>query len=88
MTPNHIADRLEPFIRTQLAIAPSDKRFSRSLALFAHGYVNSVGAVERLAFVQEEFDVVAPDAELLSEEFSTMDGVGAVIGRWAGARAA
>jgi acyl carrier protein len=76
-----IAGRLEAFIRTQFAIAPSDTRFNRSVLLFENGYVDSVGAVELLAFIQDKFGVVVPDEELLSDEFSTIDGIATVITR-------
>ena len=81
MTPGEIEERLEAFIRTQFAIAPSDTRFSRSALLFENGYVDSVGAVELLAFVQDTFGVVVPDEELFSDEFSTIEGIGTIIGR-------
>lgn len=81
MTPEEIAEHLEAFIRTQFAIASSDSRFSRSALLFEHGYVDSVGAVELLAFVQEQFGVLVPDEELLSDDFSTIDGIATVIAR-------
>jgi acyl carrier protein len=81
VTSQRIAERLEAFIRTQFAIAPSDTRFSRSVLLFEHGYIDSVGAVELLAFVQSEFGVAVPDDELLSDEFSTIEGIATIIGR-------
>lgn len=81
MTPEDIAKDLEEFIRTQFAIASSDSRFSRSALLFENGYVDSVGAVELLAFVQERFGVIVPDEELLSDDFSTIDGIATVIAR-------
>lgn len=86
MTSDGIAGHLEAFIRVQFSIAPSDPRFNRSALLFEHGYVDSVGAVELLAFVQDKFGVVVPDEELLSEEFSTIDGIATVIGRLQGER--
>jgi acyl carrier protein len=73
--------RIETFIRVQFAVASTDARFNRSTPLFERGYVDSVGAVELLSFIQEEFAVVIPDEELLSDEFSTIDGIAAVIGR-------
>jgi acyl carrier protein len=81
VTSEEIAERLELFIRKQFAIASSDGRFSRSALLFENGYVDSVGAVELLAFVQDKFGVVVPDEQLLSEEFSTIDGIATIISR-------
>jgi acyl carrier protein len=87
MTSDGIAGRIETFIRTQFAISPSDPRFNRSALLFENGYVDSVGAVELLAFVQDAFRVTIPDDELLSDEFSTIDGIATVIDRLQRARA-
>jgi acyl carrier protein len=85
VTSNGIAGRLEEFIRKQFTIAASDTQFSRSVLLFENGYIDSVGAVELLAFIQEAFGVVVPDEDLLSEEFSTIEGIAAIIARMAGA---
>jgi acyl carrier protein len=81
VTLNGLGDRIEEFIRDQFAIAPSDKRFNRSVPLFEHGYVDSMGVVELLAFLKEEFGVAIPDHELLSDDFSTIDGIAALVDR-------
>jgi acyl carrier protein len=75
----NIAERIERFIRTQFRVAASDTRFSRSQPLFELGYVDSVGVVELLAFVTKEFGVEIPDEMLMSEEFSTINGIAAIV---------
>jgi acyl carrier protein len=82
MSQAEIADRIERYVRHQFRVAPGDSRFSRSLLLFEAGYVDSVGVVELLAFLDEEFGVTLPDDVLMSDEFSTIDGIAAVIGRY------
>lgn len=81
LTQGETADRLELFVRTQFAVAPADTRFSRSAALFELGYVDSVGVVELLAFVREEFGVDIPDENLLSDEFASVDGIARIVCR-------
>jgi acyl carrier protein len=81
MTQAEVAERIERYVRTQFRVAPGDRRFSRSLPLFEAGYVDSVGVVELLAFLGEEFAVNLPDEVLMSDEFSTIDGIAAVIYR-------
>lgn len=81
MTVAQIGDRLEEFVRTQFRVSPSDARFSRSQRLFDMGYIDSVGVVELLAFLTEEFKVTLPDEALMSDEFSTIDGIAAIVGR-------
>jgi acyl carrier protein len=81
MNAAQIADRVEQYVRTQFRVAPGDTRFSRSLPLFEAGYVDSVGVVELLAFLTEEFAVELPDDALMSDEFSTIDGIAAIVAR-------
>jgi acyl carrier protein len=81
VTEEQVAERVERYVRTQFRVAPGDQRFSRSLALFEAGYVDSVGVVELLAFLSEEFAVQLPDDALMSEEFSTITGIAAIVCR-------
>lgn len=82
MTAALVADRVERYLRTQFRVASSDARFSRSLPLFEAGYVDSVGVVELLAFLAEEFAVHLPDEALMSDEFSTIDGIAVLVCRY------
>jgi len=81
MTVAQVGDRLEQYVRTQFRVSPADTRFSRSQRLFDMGYVDSVGVVELLAFLTEEFQVTLPDDALMSDEFSTIDGIAAIVVR-------
>jgi acyl carrier protein len=81
MTQPEVAERVEGYIRSQFRVAAEDARFSRSLPLFESGYVDSVGVVELLTFLSEEFAVDLPDDALMSDEFSTIDGIAAVVCR-------
>jgi len=83
MSQEETGHRLESFVRKQFAVGAADTRFSRSAALFELGYVDSVGVVELLAFVREEFGVEIPDDDLLSEDFSTLDGIAGIVCRLA-----
>lgn len=82
MTQVEVAERIERYVRTQFRVAPADRRFSRTLALFETGYIDSVGVVELLAFLSDEFAVNLPDDVLMSDEFSTIDGIAASICRY------
>jgi acyl carrier protein len=78
-----VADQLEDFLRNHFSISPSDPRFGRDVDLFDSGYVDSVGLAEMLAFVEDEFGVEVPDDDLVSDEFTTIDGIARVVGRLA-----
>jgi acyl carrier protein len=81
MTPAEIAERIERYVRIQFRVVPGDARFSRTVPLFEAGYVDSVGVVELLAFLSEEFAVHLPDDALMSDSFSTIDGITSIIYR-------
>ena len=76
-----IQDRIEGFIRSHFMVSDDDARFDRSSELFENGYVDSVGVVELLSFIADEFSVDIPEEMLLSEEFSTVGGIGRIVGR-------
>jgi acyl carrier protein len=82
VTGAQVAERVERYVRTQFRVASNDGRFSRSVPLFDAGYVDSVGVVELLAFLAQEFAVHLPDDVLMSDEFSTIDGIAAIVCRY------
>lgn len=81
MSRDAIAARVEGWIRRQFAVAEADPGFSRSRRLFDGGYIDSVGFVELLEFLRDEFGVSVPDDLLLSDEFATIDGIAGVVER-------
>jgi acyl carrier protein len=76
-----IASRIETFVRTQFEVDPGDAGFDRTIDLFELGYVDSVGFAELLAFIAEEFGVEVPEADLLSEDFLSIDGMARIVSR-------
>jgi acyl carrier protein len=79
MDSNVVEDRIEMFVRTQFSVSPNDPGFDRGVNLFEHGYVDSVGAVELLGFLQEQFNVEVPDDDLLADDFSTVAGIARIV---------
>jgi acyl carrier protein len=75
----YIAEKLEQFLCVSFGISADDLGFSRSIDLFEAGYVDSVGVIETLAYITEVFSVEIPDEALLSEAFSTIDGMAQVV---------
>ena len=84
MNERELADRLEAFMREQFSISPSDPHFARDVDIYAGGYVDSVGMVELLGFIEDEFGLDIPDDDLVSDEFSTIDGIARTIERLQG----
>jgi D-alanine--poly(phosphoribitol) ligase subunit 2 len=81
---NGIADRIETFVRTEFEVSPSDNGFDREVDLFELGYIDSVGFAELLAFLSEEFGVDVPEYEILSDAFTHIDGMAAIVQRLVG----
>lgn len=81
MSRDDVERRLEDFVRDRFTVADSDDRFDRTVPLFQHGYVDSIGVVELLAFLEEEFDVHVPDDVLLDDSFETIEGIAATVVR-------
>jgi acyl carrier protein len=82
------ADRIEAYLRTQFDVSPDDTGFTRTGDLYELGYIDSVGVAELLEFLHEEFGVEIPEMDLLSEEFSSIDGMARIVRRLAGGTAA
>jgi D-alanine--poly(phosphoribitol) ligase subunit 2 len=49
--------------------------------LFERGYVDSVGFVELLEFLRQEFGVEVPDEDLLDDDFSNINGIALIVSR-------
>jgi acyl carrier protein len=79
VTEAEVAARIEAYIRAQFNVSDHDGRFHRGADLFEGGYVDSVGVVELLEYVQGEFDVEIPEDDLLSDEFSRIDGIARLV---------
>jgi acyl carrier protein len=79
MTHDQIAARVEGFVRKRFAVVGDDPGFSRRVGLFRDGYVDSLGVVELLAFIQDEFGVEVPDEALVPERFETIEDIARVV---------
>ena len=84
MPQSEIANRLEGWIRTKFSVSPDDSRFGRDSDLFDSGYVDSMGLVELLGFLEGQFGVEISDDLLLSDEFVTIEGISQIVGRLRG----
>jgi acyl carrier protein len=52
-----IATEIEAFVRKLSKISPKDKRFTRQIALWEAGYIDSLSSVEVLNFLEARFEV-------------------------------
>ena len=69
------AVQIERFLRTRFRIAADDTGFTRRANLWEEGYVDSVGVVEVIEFLERTFAVRIPDDALFAPEFTCVDGM-------------
>jgi acyl carrier protein len=69
------AREIERFIRERFQIAASESGFSRSVHLWEEGYVDSLGVVELIAFLDQRFQVTIPEDVVFSPDFTTIDDI-------------
>jgi acyl carrier protein len=77
--PLDTAAAIEAFVRRQFRIIDNDPRFSRDAHLFEGGYVDSAGVVELLMFLESTFNVTLGDDQIFSDEFTTINGISAIL---------
>jgi acyl carrier protein len=49
--------------------------------LFEGGYIDSVGVLDLVAFVERQFGIEVADEELVPENFGTLEVIGVYLGR-------
>jgi acyl carrier protein len=76
-----VAVAVEDFVRREFSIGAADKNFDHNVDLFEDGYVDSVGVIELLAFLESAFGVEIPEEDLFSPEFSTIQGIAGIVTR-------
>ena len=81
MTEQDVAAAVEEFARREFSIKSSDRRFDRTVDLFEDGYVDSVGVIELIGFLERTFVIEIPEEDLFSPEFSTIDGIARIVTR-------
>src|SRR5260370_35362773 len=74
-----IAITLEQVIREIAQITESDGEFTRTTHLFDAGYIDSLGVVSLMEFIETSFGIELREEDLFDERFATIDGISAVI---------
>jgi acyl carrier protein len=77
--PLEVRERIEGWVRKRFMVSDDDPRFDTTVDLYENGYVDSIGVVELLAFIGEEFGVEVPESLLLSEDFSNVNGIARIV---------
>ena len=74
-----IAATIERFIRETAEIPEEDSEFTRIAQLFDAGYVDSLGVVTLMEFIESFFGIELAEEDLFAERFATIDGMSEII---------
>ena len=74
-----VADQVEEFVRTVGDVARGDPQFSQEVELFDAGYLDSMGVVRLIVFIESTFNVTLADETLLDVRFTTIAGIGELL---------
>ena len=79
MSVDDIAAELKVFVAADAQVATDDTDFTCDVHLFESGYLDSLGLVRLIAFIETKFDVQLDETQLFSEEFTTVNGIASLI---------
>lgn len=74
-----IAASVEKFIRLEGTVVPDDADFGRSVDLLDAGYLDSIGIVHLIAFIEQEFNLSLSDEVLADHRIATIDGIASIL---------
>lgn len=74
-----VAAAIERFIRVEFHVSERDTTFTRDVHLFDSGFVDSVGLAQLITFLESTFEVVIDDEMLMSDDFTTIDGMSRLV---------
>jgi acyl carrier protein len=74
-----IASELESFIRESFQVPDGDELFTRDVNLWEEGYVDSIGIVETLGFIEQTWKLRLPEEVVFDPRFTHIAGMAVVI---------
>ena len=73
------------FLRDQVAVRPGDADVGADESLLDAGVLDSASILELVSFLEERFQLVIPDEELLPDNFETINAIVALVNAKGGA---
>jgi acyl carrier protein len=68
------AELIHEFIRQRFPLA-SSKELTQELSLLESGIVDSLGVLDLVGFIEEQFGIEAQDEDLVPENFDSIDAL-------------
>jgi len=76
-----VRDAVAGYIRENFLYARPDYVLRDDARLLDDGIVDSMGAVELVAFLQDRFEIAIPDDEITEDNFGTIVAIAAFVGQ-------
>lgn len=70
-----VAQELEAFIRSRFQVSPGDSHFNSATNLWDDGYIDSLGFVEVVSFLETRFEVKIPTEIVFEPAFTHIAGI-------------
>jgi acyl carrier protein len=74
-----IASRIESFVREIGQIGADEDQFARDSNLYEEGWLDSMGSMRLLDFLESVFEITLSDDDLMSPQFTTINGMSEII---------
>lgn len=78
-TLDDIADTVERFVRREGSVAADDSGFGRNVDLLDTGYLDSLGIVHLIDFIEREYGLSLNDDVLADPRIATVNGIASIL---------
>jgi acyl carrier protein len=78
---DEVTAEVERFIRSRFRVRADDTFFSRQVNLWEEGYIDSTGAVELIAFLEQTYQIRLAEEVLFDPDFTHVQGIGRLVDR-------
>ena len=84
---DEVATQVEQFIRNRFRVRSDDRHFTAEVNLWEEGYIDSTGAVEMIAFLEQTYAIRLPEEVLFDPDFTHISGISRLVSRTVEAQA-
>lgn len=74
-----IMNKLAEYIKSSFHISDDDAEFTSDVHLFDYGYIDSFGATELIAFIEETYDIEVTKKDLMLYPLNTVSEISEFI---------
>jgi acyl carrier protein len=79
VTQHEISARVREYVIENFLYMRQGYEFSDTDSLLEHGIIDSMGVIELVTFVRDEFGVDAEDGEITEENFGSLDAIAGFV---------